>query len=61
MSQRQAALGHHLHQVTEAQLEPKIPPHAQQDDLTVEVSTREQLFQALQLVHADFSRSRCPA
>jgi len=35
MSQRQAALGYHLHQVLQAQLEPKIPLHAQQDDLTV--------------------------
>jgi hypothetical protein len=61
MSQRQAALGHHLHQVTQAELEPEIPPHAQQDDLAVEVSTREQLFQALQLVHGGLLPFGSPA
>jgi hypothetical protein len=38
-----AAFGHHLHQVTEAQLEAQIPPHTQDDDLTLEVPTLGQL------------------
>jgi hypothetical protein len=42
MGQRQAAFGHHLHQVSQAQLEAKIPAHAQDDDLAVEVATLEQ-------------------
>ena len=40
---RQAAFGHHLHQVSQAQLEAKIPAHAQDDDLAVKVATLEQL------------------
>ena len=40
MRQRQAALGHHLHQILQAQLKPEIPAHAQQDDLTA----RRELF-----------------
>src|SRR5216684_1677385 len=51
MRHRQAALGHHLHQVSQAQLESKIPAHAQDDDFAVEVATLEQLLQALQLAH----------
>src|ERR1700744_6193414 len=34
---RQAALGHHLHQIPEAQLEAQVPPHAQDDDLAIKV------------------------
>jgi hypothetical protein len=50
MCQRQAALRHHLYQVAQAQFRPKTPAHAQNDDLAVEMSTREQLVQGLQLV-----------
>jgi len=52
MGQRQAAFGHHLHQVSQAQLEAKIPAHAQDDDLAVKVATLEQLLDAHQLAHA---------
>src|SRR5580692_2730702 len=52
MGQRQAAFGHHLHQVSQAQLEAKIPAHAQDDDLAVEVATLEQLLDAHQPAHA---------
>src|SRR5260221_14281154 len=38
MRHRQAPRGHHLHPVSQAQLESKIPAHAQDDDLAVEVS-----------------------
>src|SRR5205807_10082241 len=51
MSHRQAALGHHLHQVSQAQLKSKIPAHAQDDDVAVEVTTLEQLLDRLQLGH----------
>src|SRR5271156_3472324 len=53
----QAAFGHHLHQVSQAQLEAKIPAHAQDDDLAVEVATLEQLLDAHQLAHAHPSGS----
>ena len=52
MRQRQAAFGHHLHQVSQAELEAKIPARAQDDDLAVEVATLEQLLDAHQLAHA---------
>jgi DNA end-binding protein Ku len=48
---RQPALGHHLHQVSQAQLKAKIPAHAQDDDAALEVATLEQLFYSLQLGH----------
>jgi hypothetical protein len=35
----QAAFGHHLHQVSEAELEAQVPPYAQDDDLAIEVPT----------------------
>jgi len=55
MGQRQATLRHHLYQVAQAQFEPKVPAHAQNDDVAVEVSACEQLFQALWLVHLPIS------
>src|SRR5882757_9125860 len=51
MCQRKPAFGHHLHQVSQAQLESKIPAHAQDDDLAVEVASLEQLFHTHQLAH----------
>src|SRR5580658_1326430 len=57
MGQRQAAFGHHLHQVSQAQLEAKIPAHAQDDDLAVKVATLEQSLDAHQLAHAHPSGS----
>src|SRR5467141_979473 len=51
MRHRQAALGHHLYQVAQTELEPKIPAHAQDDDFAVEVATLEQLRYRLQLAH----------
>ena len=43
--------------VSQAQLEAKIPAHAQDDDLAVEVATLEQLLDAHQLAHAHPSGS----
>src|SRR5580658_995298 len=57
MGQRQAAFGHHLHQVSQAQLEAKIPAHAQDDDLAVKVAALEQSLDAHQLAHAHPSGS----
>src|SRR6476660_8180564 len=57
MCQRQAAFGHHLHQVSQTQLEAKIPAHAQDDDLAVKVATLEQLLDAHQLALAHPSGS----
>src|SRR5512133_270078 len=57
MRHRQAALGHHLHQVSQAQLESKIPTHAQDNDLAVEVAALEQLLHAPQLAHCRPSAS----
>jgi hypothetical protein len=51
MRHRQAALGHHFHQIAQTELEPKIPAHAQNDDFAVEVATFEQLRHRLQLAH----------
>src|ERR1017187_480806 len=48
---RQAALRHHLHQIAVAEFEPKIPPHAQDNDLLVEVAALEQLIQIQELGH----------
>jgi hypothetical protein len=45
VNQREAALRHHLHKIPEAEFEAQIPSHAQDDDLSVEVSTRKQLIQ----------------
>src|ERR1700747_3280379 len=51
MRHRQAALDHHLHKVSQTQLKAKIPAHAQDDDVAVEVATLEQLFYSLQFGH----------
>jgi hypothetical protein len=42
MSQQDAALGHHLDQVTGTELESEIPSHTQNDDLLVKVPSLEQ-------------------
>src|SRR5713226_9444900 len=57
MRHRQAALGHHLHQVSQTHLESKIPAHAQDDDFAIEVATLEQLLHALPLAHCRPSAS----
>ena len=45
------ALDHHLHKVSQTQLKAKIPAHAQDDDVAIEVATLEQLFYSLQFGH----------
>jgi hypothetical protein len=58
---RQGALGHHLHQVSQAQLVAKVPADAQDDDLALEMPTFEQLVHALHLLgHGTALRSESP-
>jgi hypothetical protein len=45
VSQRQAAFGHHLHQVSEAELEAQVPPHTQDNYLALKVPTLKQFIQ----------------
>ena len=52
MRQRQPALGHHLDQVAEAELVARVPAHAQDDDLAIEMQTVERLVDALPLANA---------
>jgi hypothetical protein len=42
MGQRQAAFGHHLDQIAEVQPEAQVPPHAQDNDLAIEMAASEQ-------------------
>jgi hypothetical protein len=51
MSKWQTPLGHHVHQVAQTQLVAKIPAHAENDHLTVAVSTGEQPLHAPKLAH----------
>ena len=41
----------HLHQISEAELEAQIPPHAQHDDLTIKVTALEEFVQTQELSH----------
>jgi hypothetical protein len=45
VSHRQAAFGHHLHQVSEAELEAQVPPHTQDNYLAIKVPTLKQFSQ----------------
>ena len=51
VNQRKAALRHHLHQIAVAEFEPQLPPHAQDDDLPVEMAALEQLIQTQEPGH----------
>src|ERR1700720_4552943 len=55
---RQAALAHHLRQVPETELEAQVPPHAQDDELTIKVSALEQLIQTQEPSHRNTSAYR---
>src|SRR5450631_2554836 len=45
---RQSTLGHHLHQISKAQLVSKVPTHAQNDDLALEVPALEEFIDVRQ-------------
>ena len=44
MGQINSALGHHLHQISETELKPEIPPDAEDDDLSVEMAAFEKIL-----------------
>jgi hypothetical protein len=44
MNEGNAALGHHLDEVTGAELERQVPPDAQDDDFLVEMPTLEEIL-----------------
>jgi hypothetical protein len=46
-----AAVCHHDHQIPQAQFEARVPPHAQNDDLSVEVPSFEQIFDPNEPLH----------
>jgi hypothetical protein len=49
MSQRNTSFGHHFHEISKAELEPKIPGNAKDDDLTVEMAAFEKIIHAQHL------------
>jgi len=46
-----AAVCHHDHQIPQAQFEARVPAHAQNDDLSVEVPSFEQIFDRDEPLH----------
>ena len=46
-----AAVCHHDHQIPQAQFEARVPAHAQNDDLSVEVPSFEQIFDRYEPLH----------
>jgi two-component system response regulator FixJ len=57
--QRKPALGHHLHEITKAEFVPQIPPHAEHDDLPVEMAAFEKIIK-LQHAWPGSSRANLP-
>ena len=51
MAHRDPPIRHHDHQVPQAQLEARVPTHAQNDDLSVEVPSFEQIFDPDEPLH----------
>ena len=49
MGKIELPLGHHLDQISEAQLVAQVPTHAQDNHLAIKMSTSEQLFDAFRL------------
>src|ERR1700674_11873 len=46
---------HHDHQIPQAQLEARVPAHAQNDDLSIEVPSFEQIFDRVERLHSSSS------
>jgi hypothetical protein len=46
---------HHSHQIPQAQLEARVPAHAQNDDLSIEVPSFEQIFDRVERLHSSSS------
>jgi len=51
VSDRQAAFGHHLRQVSEAELDAQVPPHTQDNYLAIKVPTLKQFLQTREPGH----------
>ena len=58
MGQHNATFGHHLDQITAAELAPEIPPHAQHDDLVIEVPSLEAILCRGRFDHAGRYRAQ---
>jgi hypothetical protein len=62
MGELNTALGHHLHQISKAEIEPEIPADAEDDDLLVEMPALEKI---VNILHSGSSnvhlRRLCPA
>jgi hypothetical protein len=46
-----SSIRHHDHEIPQAQLEARVPAHAQNDDLSVEVPPFEQIFDRDEPLH----------
>src|SRR6476661_1877174 len=53
VGQRQAALGHDLDQIAQAELVAQVPTHAQDNHFAIKVATSEQLIHAFVPAHID--------
>jgi hypothetical protein len=58
--QRQSTLGHHFHQISQAELVAQVPANTQDDHLAIKVPPREELLQTLKLTHRRLSNSFNP-
>jgi hypothetical protein len=62
MGKLESSFGHHLHQITEAELVAQIPTHAQKDHLAVKVrpANSSSMFLSLPMVSPRSQRPLCP-
>lgn len=44
MGQSNSAFGHHFHEIPKAEFEPQVPPHAEDDDLPVEMAASKKII-----------------
>jgi len=51
MGHRDPPIPHHDHQIPQAQFEARVPAHAQNDDLSVEVSSFKHIFDRDESLH----------
>src|SRR5277367_3877507 len=55
MCKLESSFGHHLHQITEAELVAQIPTHAQEDHLAIKMPSCKQLFDVSPSAHRQSS------
>src|SRR6202049_3455436 len=55
MGHADSPIRHHNHQIPQAQLEARVPAHAQNDDLSLEVPSFEQIFDRVERLHSSSS------